>query len=333
MASNPYNCTNPLSNAQVLADYLANGQLNVATALAQVNHFVCETLKTIEEFSEEQAKLYSKGKAKMDKMDKVIYELSEKCQAMQQALLFKEEKYDEKCREVERYKMICEMAAENAIKPPKNIVHHDVNNNHASTTSDDEPQDRKDRIVKMENQQAGTSTPSKRHVVKHCKFSQSHAHLGQHAAPLQMDSPTPTRTHHQEGFDDERKLMTQYYVGGPSKRKVSKSCNNANPYDFGTRVKERLEMIGGVNIRSSQLVTGPVPLSRLVTGPMESSYNEESNKRVKIDVTGQRNEFLSSSGNNAQRMKQRIVEKDLHKQVAGGTWTRLASRRKKDWPF
>lgn len=330
MSNRPHNYGTiiPAPNRQVLQNCLANGQLDVATALAQTSQFVSETLKTIEEFSEAQAKLYLQDKLKMDKL---IDELSEKCQAMQQALLFKEEKYDEKCREVNRYKMICEMAAKEAKKPlmvDKNVL--DFNND---PSSEDEQQDCKDRIVKLEAQETASSISSKRHTVKHTKFSKAQAHLSEHLAPLRPASPQPpAMAQHQNQIhsNGERRFLAPYYAGGPSKRRATSATADSYSHDYGSRVKQRLEMMGGVNLSGPQLDTGPVSMSRLVPRPTETSHNEELARWATNDVTGQRNEVFSS---NAQRMKQRIVEKDLHKQVSSGSWNRLASRRKKDWPF
>jgi hypothetical protein len=206
----------PRPNVQALATSLREGRISISTAIEQISCLVRDTLKTIEDFAQEQARLNQDRKSKLDKMDKIINDLSEKCQGMQQALLYKEEKYDEKCREVERYKVICEL------------------------------------------------------------------------------------------------------------------INNHSP----SRSEERMETIGGINVRGSfttrkgpPVNSGPVTLERLINTP------NDSNKRVKVVLTSQRNDVMSSSGNLAHQMKQRIVEKDLHRQIAEGCWTRITSRRKKDWPF
>jgi hypothetical protein len=125
--------------------------------------------------------------------------------------------------------------------------------------------------------------------------------------------------------------MSQYYAGGPCKRKIP--IKNPVNRTADSRIKERMETIGGINIRGPHVNIGPVPLESLMNRSTDDAYDDGSNKRVKIDLTSQRNEVISSSGNMAHQIKQRIVERDLHKQVAGGCWTRLAGRRKKDWPF
>lgn len=320
----------PEPNGQALADGLAGGQITVAVALSQLNNFVRVTLRTIEEFSEAQAKLHLDRKCKGEKMDKIIQELSEKCQAMQQALLFKEEKYDEKCREVERYKVICEWSAKAAVSDNIDLASYDENGN--ITMKNNQLVERGGADTKIESQQSDVPRSVKRHMVKHAKFSDSQAYLSQYVEPLQSRSPPPIRDDYNSSYlDNERRMMAHCYAGGPSTRKTL----STHDYRFGSdaRVRERMEIIGGINVRGPHMNPGPIPLSRLVDQPTLNSYTGELDKDVKVEMTSQRNELTSSSGNNALKMKRKIVEKDLNKQVVGGSWTRLASRRKKDWPF
>lgn len=320
----------PRPNPQVLAESLRNGELNLATAISQFSALIRETLKIIEEFAEEQVKLNLERKTKVDKMDKLINDLSEKCQGMQQALLYKEEKYDEKCREVERYKVICELSAKAAVSDSSYYTNQDENNNLYNNM------DRKDRVIKVEDQQVEMAPPeqaeSRRSVKSHTKLNQNQMHLSRYVNALRPDSPRSCRDgpHTSDEEDDRRSLMAEYYVGGPCKRRLPPRKTTDTLKD--ARVKERLEIIGGINVRGPQTNSGPVPVDRLYR-PTNDPLLEDPNKRVKIALTGQSNEIMSSSGNMAHQMKQRFTEKDLHRQVAGGCWTRMASRRKKDWPF
>ena len=318
----------PRPNAQLLSESLRSGQLNLATAIDQMNNFIRDTLKVLEEYAGEQIKLNSDRKNKVDKMDRLISDLSEKCQGMQQALLFKEEKYDEKCREVERYKVICELSAKAAVNDNPYYT-HDENNNHLDNFES------KKGIVKIEHSERGMPAPEssdfKRNVKAHTKFNENQVHLSKYVE-LRSDSPRSCRgSLYQEDEDDRRSLMAHYYAGGPSRRKLVSPSSNSNQVP-DARLKERLEIIGGINVRGPGTNTGPVPTDQL----HQTSCNrfvDSPNKRVKISLTGQTNEIMSSSGNVMQQMKQRFTERDLHKQVAGGCWTRMASRRKKEWPF
>lgn len=330
----------PRPNPQVLLDSLRKGHLNVASALAQINVFIRETLKTIEDFADEQVKVNHERKHKVDKMEKIIGDLSEKCQGMQQALLFKEEKYDEKCREVERYKVICELSANAAVgdnqycRPGGGAI----GNPDEVYDGPFEQANNRQAIVKMEARQIDSSrndanNSSVRNIKGHTKLNQSQLHLSRYVQPLRPESPRSNVSEyaHYEDFD-RHSIMSQYYAADQSKRKVPINVHSTFKND-DTRVKERLETIGGINVRGSRIKSGPVTLDRLLNKPPNNAYNDDSNKRVKIDLTSQRDEVMSSSGNMAHQVKQRIVERDLHKQVADGCWTRMAGRRKKDWPF
>lgn len=324
----------PLPNPKLLAESLKNGDLKLATALGQFSALVRETLKVIEEFSEEQAKLNLERKVKFDKMDKLIGDLSEKCQGMQQALLYKEEKYDEKCREVERYKVICELSAKAAVGDNSYYTPARDENNNINSHPFDKPDPGQASVnIKMEDQQVDMRPPepteSRRNVKSHIKLSQNQMHLSQYVHPIRSDSPRSLRGGPPSDDDeDDRRSLAHYYVGGPCKRKpVPRSGPTTLP---DSRVKERMEIIGGVNVRGLQTIRPE--LDRSYRSP-DDLYPEDPNKRVKISLAGQSNEIISSSGSVANQMKQRYTEKDLHRQVAGGCWTRLASRRKKEWPF
>lgn len=243
----------PWINTRVLEDGLRNGELSLSTAIGQFAAFVSEVLKIFWASAEEQVEANMQRKIKLEKMDKVIEDLNSRCQGMQQALLYKEEMYDSKCREVERYKVICEMSASAAV-------------------------------------------------------------------------------------DEDRRSsqMASYYVGGPVKRKHVEddniSVSNGSVSNMSeNRFREQLAIIGGMNLSGPKVNPGPVPLGKLHR--QVNPFVEDRNKRVKVSLFGQSNEVMSSSKNAVDKMKQIFTEKDHHRQVAGGNWTRMSSRRKKEWPF
>ena len=322
----------PRPNVQAIASSLRDGRLNIPTALGQISAVISETLTAVEEFALEEAKLNQDRKSKLDKLNKIISDLSEKCQGMQQALLFKEEKYDEKCREVARYKVICEMSAK-AVVGENQYYHNDgeASNNPDYNDIYGSP-DRKDGLIKEEPRRPDTPGSQAQNMKAHMKLSNNQLHLSHYVNPLRPASsksnPCGANFSDYDSFD-QHSTVSNYYAGGPCRRKIPINDNSLSRR-MNSRIKERMETIGGINIRGPQIDAGPVMLERLIN---RSTGNDDINKRVKIDLTSQRNEVMSSSGNLAQQTRQRIVEKDLHKQVAGGCWTRLANRRKKDWPF
>ena len=325
----------PKPNVEALTEALNNGRIDIATAIGQLGLFMRETLKILEEFATEQVKLNLERKSKVDKMDKIIHELSEKVQVMQQAMLYKDEKYDEKSREVERYKVICELSANAAVSDNDYLTSYDENNNGGGENYEDYREDN----VKLEDDQAEMPPPKPSGTVTrsyrpHTKLSQDQIHLSHYVDALGPESLRTFRTEslYESNGDDSRKAMAHYYVGGPSKRRLT-SSNSSSARGFDARIKERMEIIGGVNVRGPRVNCGPVSSDRLVQRPNYDSHTEDPSKKVKIDMMSQSNEIMSSSGTTASQMKQKIVERDLHKQVAGGSWTRLASRRKKQWPF
>lgn len=128
--------TLPWSNTKVLAEKLNDGSICLSTAISHFDAVTRTTLKIFEEFSRNQVKLNLENKKKLEKMDNLISDLSEKCQSLQQALLYKEEKYDEKCREAERYKFICQLAT-NEYPTNTNVLSNPEED--ARDDSEDEP--------------------------------------------------------------------------------------------------------------------------------------------------------------------------------------------------
>lgn len=308
-----------------------------------------ETLKVIENFSGEQMKDNLERKVKVEKMDKLIGDLSEKCQGMQQALLYKEEKYDEKCREVERYKVICELSAKAAVSDEGLYYGSiDVNNNdHDNNNYDNCDKDISNSFLGPENEQnlrginlevqdgspniEGRKISQSRITKGHTKLRQGQMHLSNYVEPMRpLDDPSERRP-----LDDEavhQGELASYYVGGPCKRKPKRPDESVKKLHQDIKFRDRLANIGGINVSGPRIPTGPVPIDQL-NHRSESLLDDYQNKRVKIALVGQSNEVMSSSRNAIYQTKQKFTEKDLHRQVARGCWSRLTSRRKKEWPY
>lgn len=340
----------PKLDIPVLKRCLKEGHLAVSKAADEISHLIADALKAIGEHSDDVSKAYNELGSNHSKLKKCLGDVTEKCQGMQQALLYKEEKYDEKCRECARYKAICEMSAKAAFGDNQYISddleeinndndnNNNINNNSNNNNSVDYngiygSPNRKDRFVKDELRQAdGVHIQN---LKSHMKLSQTQMHLSQYVAPLRPSSlrsnPSDITLNDFDGYD-QQSAISHYYAGGPCKRKIPLITRPA-PKNLSANIRERMELIGGINVTGPRISTGPVDSERLVNKDANNSPSNESHKRVKIDLTSQRNEVMSSSGNLASQMRNRIVERDLHRQVAGGCFTRLASRRKKDWPF
>lgn len=322
--SNGISVTFPWPNTQVLAEQLRNGDVSLNTAMSQFGAVMRETLKILEDFAADEAQSNFERKVKVDKMDKLICDLSEKCQAMQQALLYKEEKYDEKCREVERYKVICELSAKAAVNDD---FRYGIDNEDENNSSRDPQQPQNVSFIKVENQ-CGSGADMRRSVKCHTKLSQADLHLSSALEALQSNSQSSRRSS-KHGTSITSRLAPSY-IGGPCKRKQTPK-GGGPPAEDG-KFREHLAMIGGVNVGPTT-TSRPVPLDRLVRQPIDSYYDDDQNKRVKIALACQSNEVMSSSKNAVNQTKQKFTEKNLHRQVAGGCFTRLPSRRKKEWPF
>lgn len=320
--SNGIPVTFPWPNTQALAEQLRNGDIALNTAISQFGAVMRENLKIIEDFSTEQAKLNSERKNQVDKMDKLIGDLTEKCQVMQQALLYKEEKYDEKCRETERYKAICELSAKGAISYD---VHYDIDDKNQNNSMLDFREPRDMVFIKTENQQVESDSRS---VKNHAKLSQSRLHLTNTIDALQPNSQS-SRNSFDMGDSSTGRLAASY-VGGPCKRK--QNSREGGPSALEAKFYDRLASIGGINVKPPTTF-GPVSMDRLSQQPTDNYYDEDQNKRVKIALACQSNEVMSSSKNAVYQTKQKFTERDLHKQVARGCFTRMPSRRKKEWPF
>lgn len=315
----------PWSNTKTLADSLKNGDLCLSTAIGQFNAVIRETLKVFEEYSRDQTKSNIEFKNKVEKMDKLIGDLSEKCQGMQQALLYKEEKYDEKCREAERYKVICELSAKAAVSDDIQYTQREENNNdnHYLMNS----QNRDDHQPQEQPKNSPVSSKHFKSVKTHTKLDLTQARISDYMEPLQTE-----RRESCSRLDDNQSLrseMASQYVGGSCKRKAPSSIGSSD--SKRNIFQERLSMMGGMNVQGPRVNPGPVPLTKLYQH--DEFFPTNQNKRVKIALMGQSSEIMSSSENAVNQMKQTFTEKNLHKQVAGGSWTRMSSRKRKGWPF
>lgn len=307
----------PWSNTRVFAESLKSGDLCLPNAISQVNAVLRETLRIIEDFASDQIKSNSDRKSRLEKMDKIVTDLGEKCQGLQQALLYKEEKYDEKCREVERYKVICELSANKATQDNFNFINQD--------DSDDQPD---------------IDTQSRKHIKTHTKLSKSQTQMKDRFDPLQ---PLEEMLGDDEGElnnnitdyrvrADGNKAHQNYepassYVGGPCKRKLP-TFDNAD-----LALRDKMATMGAINSKGPKIRGGPVPLNEIMRPSISENNNNYTNNRVKVALFGQRNEVMSSSRNAVNQINQKFTERDLHRQVASGCWNRLSGRRKKDWPF
>lgn len=330
----------PWSDTRVFAENLRSGQLSLPTAISQISAVSRETLKALEEISSEYIKSSTEAKTKVEKMDKLISDLTDKCQALQQALLYKEEKYDEKCREVERYKVICELSAKAAVsddlcyteKVPK-----------LGSLYEQPIRDLPGGEMLMQDQQvvrqSDTQSEYKRNFKSHVKLNQEQKHMSNYIDALksptnsQMSEMTTNSTA-QDAYVRQNR-MASYYVGGPCKRKPS-------VLDEDTKFRGRLASIGGINVGTSESKKGPVPINKLLSSDLSNQQRSQEfhrplyddvNRTCKIALANQSNEIMSSSKNVANQMMQKFTERDLHRQVASGCYTRLSSRRKKEWPF
>lgn len=320
---------------------LQDGELSLATALGQFGAVVRDGLKIIETFAGEQMKLNLDRKLKLEKTDKLVRDLTEKCQCMQQALLYKEEKYDEKCREVERYKVICELSAKSAVNDElyytsMNENNNDVNNNTFDTTMREPLEPHVDKSDRMSAISAPSSRGTSKKIKVHTKITSGRpSQKSRIPAALSSHQAQPTsgvsRDKSHRAKLDEAYDMAAYYVGGPTRRPRKHSMvDDANKRAKDAQLRDGFSIIGGVNVDQSSM-PGPVRLDRIFR-PENFDIDDQKTSN-KIALVGQRNEVISSSRNAVNMMRQKLFEKDLHKQVAEGSSNRLASRRKKEWPF
>lgn len=326
----------PWADINKLGRSLQDGELCIATALGQFGAVVRDGLKMIENYAGEQMKLNLDRKQKLDKMDKLVRDLTEKCQCMQQALLYKEEKYDEKCREVERYKVICELSAKSAVSDELYYTSMDQNNNDINNnlvnTSLREPLE---PFVDIDDAFSETSRGTGKKIKLHAKIpstQQSSSKLpAPSSRPHQPNNPTSFSNLTQQAVREEASNMAAYYMGGPTRRSRKQEQSEVVGEEAkDAQLRHQLSTIGGINVVHAP-VSGPVHSDRLFR---PDNFDIDDRKRsAKIALVGQRNEVMSSSRNAAYMMRKKLAEKDLHKQVAEGPWNRMASRRKKEWPF
>lgn len=329
-----FDSSNPLggpSDIHSLARNLKNRDLSLASAIYQVSSLVREVLKITEEYANEQTKAIMEQELKVVKMDKIINDLSKECQRLQQEVLYKEEKYDEIYREVQKYKIISGITATVSGSDNPYYRNHDQNNN---IVDNSDTVDRKAGVVKLGSQCRDQSVPTqdggRRFTKEHTKLSRDQVHMSESVDPFPAESSSfstrgPASVY---DYDDRRSLLACHYAGGPNKRPTVPTSqilpsNQSAPFQQqDSRVKAGLETIGAINVRGPHYKR-----------PSSDSYSDDQNKRVKITSLGQSNEVFSSTGDIAHQLRQNVYEKDHCRHIMAGTWTKLSSRRKKGHPF
>lgn len=332
----------PWPTTDALAEGLRRGEFCLATVIGQFNAVMRETLRIIEEYANDEIKANMERKNRMEKMDKLIKDLTEKCQGMQQAFLYKEEKYDEKCREVERYKVICELSANNA-----------MNDDVIDTRG---PEMELNKIPACSNyfpdnvsQSSFLLGPShKRNYKSHTKIDRNSLHLSNYVDPLQDHSDTMSDTNVSFRGQGPSSVTggshRPYHPGSFTKPVGVIELGSSHRPTRESKLIERLDMLGSINVTARPRLK-PEPLTNeniyqssvdLVPRISTATDDDEQNKRIKVSLTGQSNEIMSSNKKAMNRMRQKITDGQLHRQIAGsGPYNRMAlsSRRKKEWPF
>lgn len=92
-----------------LAGALKDGKVNILGAFRLFRRWVNEMLPVFEEFLGELTGLVMDRGFELEGLKKQVNELTRELQEIQQQSLLKEERFDEKCRELERYKVISEL--------------------------------------------------------------------------------------------------------------------------------------------------------------------------------------------------------------------------------
>lgn len=288
----------PKPDLRALIEGLRIGRYNLTTVIGRLNLFVRDTLGTLEEFAEEQVKINLENKIKIEKLDRSVSELTEQIQSMRQTLVFKDELVEEKKREIERYRVICEMTSNVATPNSYNNSYNQLNS-------------------RMNNTDRRSQTSLKPFGVR-IEASQQ-----------------PKKERASEGDDGSLdELIDSYYsmVNCPTQRS-GVGMSSGSKLSHHHRHKQYMEIIGGVNIKGPSVNPGPVPLNRLMSQPNSELFGQSQAKKVNIDLTNQNDAILSSAENIAQQIRHKIHEKASQRQVARGSFDRLSSRRKKQWPF
>lgn len=381
-----------------LAGALKDGKVTITSAIHQLSAWIRETLQVIEEFANEQAELSLERKISLDRMEKLVNDLTEKCQALQQELLLKEERYDEKCREVERYKVISELFTRATVTGDVSemiqFAENDKNNNRllkkerranigggggaaagnsstnrlpsgvsdsvwasAETRVDDDPIAYRARLssAKQTSLHDGSDRErdflvSKKRTISHLEadhdehtqiqFNDRVGPFARRAESVRPPPPQPPPPGNDSSCDrmsiagGSSDRLASAYAGGPCRRRPLEA-SGSQLQEKDLRVRTKLESIGGINLSNvPQIGIDSSPIVDRLRIPVEELFAYDRDRRVKISLTGQSNEVTSSSRNAAAHMRQIANERHLHQQVAiGGPVCRLASRRKKGWPF
>lgn len=328
--------TLPWSNTKVLDEHLRNGELNLATAIGQFGAVVRETLRVLENHANDNVKLNLDRKGKLERLEKLVSDLSEKCQGMQQALLYKEEKYDEKCREVERYKVICELSAKAATSDnmyyTPDMDMNDTNNNRRNDDNHENEGVGAERGLHRQSRGNYLGDNSKETGdlpgSRPCQTFQQPTISQQSSRPA---SVSKSNANEQLGEGNHNNRVEQWcYLGGPTKRKPASTCGDRAKSSSDLRFQQRLEGMGGINVKAATTNTGPVPIDRL--------YRPDASlDRIKIAVSGQSNEVVGGSIVSPNRTPMRLFASSssaqLRQATSSGIYTRYSNRRKKMWPY
>lgn len=333
------NSANFLSfDANVLKTSLENGDLNLSLALAHINRVHRESCYVLEVYAHEQIKKYAEIEAKLERQDGIVKEVTQKCQSMQQALLYKEEKYSEKCREVERYKVICEMDAKKCMDQDLgNIADMDNQGYEQVTVARDEPVAGPSRATpkplgdgasrgfresaKLSRSLLGVSSFVEPLYRSRSRLSVAGSHIDDYLDRINKDQLIDEHT-------PSKSDVTEMLVGGHVKIKRSNSS-----VDEG-KLRSQLLNAGSTRSKISAHCSRHVSVDKDAR-PSVLGESSKANNSSGVSLSAQVNEVMSSAKRNLNNMKRKVDLDELHRQVAApGPYARLPpARRRKNWPF
>lgn len=288
----------PKPDPTALVDGLRDGRYDFSTVIGRINNFLRDTLGTLEHHAGEEVKINLENKIKIERMDRTIAELTEQIQSMRQTIVYKDEILEEKKREIERYKAICEMSSNVAMRP----IDRPNNNIGSHNQSNDAPQE------STSNNNQDTSD----------------------LRDLEEDPTDNNMRLAKRMTSDDRSLdeliNTYYSVRSPS-HKLGLPVAEGPRLGIHHRHKQQMKLMGGMNIKGPR----PVPLNRVVG--QSNSGPPQLVRRVNIEPINQNDPTTSSAGEIAEQIRQKIHEKITQRQPPSASFDRLSSRRKRYWPF
>lgn len=315
-----------------LTQSLENGELDCGDALEKLSTTYNDWLTVIKNAMKKSENSHRETEGRVKQLASLVDEMKEKLVCMQQRLIIQEEKFDEKCRELARYKVICQLQ-----------------------TSSDVPSRECVAAAVADAQNAGSTNGARQAMIAPPPPRQPLSPSTSNIQSYYLGSPTTMRR-------DDFARRTINSLSSKNKKMFMRSFETIGGIAASTgpsiscQFREEIATAAGAGSATSATHTHLVAQTTDANNnsALSMQLNQSSSsaavdytrhhqqqaagssiQRPQVIMYDTKNEVKSEARQAASEARARAIERDLHRQVAWpGHMGRLpATRRVKYWPY